>query len=161
MKSKDFQLLVTGNKFTGRGFRAIEPVLMEIVQSAREEIYVAAYVVTPLATRLLDMLEKALEKGIRVTAVIDDLENQPSEINKKLRNMSDKFKNMRLVSFCDPEGGHLHAKAIIVDRRVAVIGSANLTWGGLVANHELAFLVYGDEAWNIASLLDAITPEYP
>lgn len=159
MKSKDFQLLVTGSKFTGRGFRAIEMVLMEIVQSAREEIYVAAYILTPLATGLLDILEKALEKGVRVTAIIDDLEKQPSEIKKKLHDMSDKFTHMRLVNFYDPEGGHLHAKAIVVDRRVAVIGSANLTWGGLVANHELAFVVYGDEAWHIASLLDAIASE--
>ena len=159
MNSTDIQILVTGSRFTGRGFRAIEPVMEELIQSAREEIHIAAYLCTPSATGLLGLLEDALERGVRVTAIIDNLAQQPREVSAKLQLMAARFSDMRLRNFCSP-GGHLHAKVLVTDRKAAVMGSANLTWGGLVANHELALLISGDTAWHLASLLDALVPEW-
>jgi phosphatidylserine/phosphatidylglycerophosphate/cardiolipin synthase-like enzyme len=156
MNNQGIQILVTGSRFTGRGFRAIEPVLEELINSAKEEIHIAAYVLTPSATHILSLLEGALIRGTRVTAIINNLEQQPQEIHSKLRLMADRFHHMKLSGFCSHEGGHLHAKVIVADRKVAVMGSANLTWGGLVANHELALLVSGDAAWHLASLIDSL-----
>ena len=156
MKSTDVQILVTGSRFTGKGFRAIEPVMEELIHSASQEIHLTAYVLTPSAIGLLNLLEDALERGVRLTAIVNNLEQQPREIVEKMRFMAARFPHMRLSSFSSPEGRYLHAKVLVVDRKTAVMGSANLTWGGLVANHELALLIRGDAVWQLASLLDTL-----
>lgn len=50
----------------------------------------------------------------------------------------------------------LHAKIIVVDREDALVGSANLTWKGLVGNHELAIVISGKTASSIGTLLDKL-----
>ena len=156
MNSTDIQVLVTGSRFTGRGFRAIEPVMGELIRSAQEEIHIAAYVLTPSALSLLGLIEGALKRGVRVTAIINNLEQQPHGVTARLQMMAESFSHMRLSSISSREGGQLHAKVLVADRKVAVMGSANLTWGGLVTNHELALLISGDAAWHLASLIDIL-----
>jgi cardiolipin synthase len=51
---------------------------------------------------------------------------------------------------------YLHAKALIIDRKKAIIGSANLSWGGMFSNHEIAVLLEGKEMWSLASLLELL-----
>jgi cardiolipin synthase len=44
------------------------------------------------------------------------------------------------------DGGDLHAKVICADERIAVIGSSNLSFRGLVSNYELGVVVRGEPA---------------
>ncbi|HXG23887.1 MAG TPA: phospholipase D-like domain-containing protein [Chthonomonadales bacterium] len=64
------------------------------------------------------------------------------------------YKHALIVDFALAGYGLLHAKVIVIDRRQAIVGSANLTAGGLGKNHEIAVLVEGEVAWEIASLID-------
>jgi len=151
------QILVTGSNFTGLGFRAVEPVVRELVSSAKREIQVAAYLFSPAAIEFLMLLERALARGVRVTVVVNSLERQPKPIRDFLLSIEQKYPFARIVDFHDPSGGQLHAKILVVDRERAVVGSANFTWGGLVANHEICILVEGKPASDIALLLDQIS----
>ncbi len=61
------------------------------------------------------------------------------------------------VIFCpDRVTEDLHAKVIVVDHNAALVGSANMTWKGLVGNHELAVLVSGEVASRVGMLLDKL-----
>jgi len=148
-------LLATGERLVGKGVRAFNPVLEEVLRTAEREIQIAVYRMDTSAMHLLNILEEAVRRGIRILVVVNAVEDQPPEIRRKLQELK-RWQGTRVVDFQSNTGSLLHAKAVVVDRRRAILGSANLTWGGLVQNHEIGILVEGPEAWEIACLLDAL-----
>lgn len=51
----------------------------------------------------------------------------------------------------------LHAKLIIIDHKVALVGSANPTWKGLIVNHELMIRIKVRHASQIGDLVDDLS----
>lgn len=68
-----------------------------------------------------------------------------------------RFGYVKIVDFYDPRGEELHAKVIVVDRQKAVVGSAYFTRNGMVLNREIAVLINGCAAWNLASLIGRLS----
>jgi phosphatidylserine/phosphatidylglycerophosphate/cardiolipin synthase-like enzyme len=150
-----YQILVTGSCFTGHEFRSIEPVIEEILSSAQEEVLVVAYVITESAIELLQQLEQLAQRGVRVIFVLNNPGSFPQTVQVTLMRLLEKFAHVEVRAFSE-ETGQLHAKVIVVDRQKAVIGSANLSWGGLIANHEVGVLVEGEPVWKLAGTIDAL-----
>jgi len=75
---------------------------------------------------------------------------------RRLLDLAGTYNHCELFSFSGEEENDLHAKVIAVDRKVALIGSSNLSRRGLQANHELAVVVEGTEVDVIASALDRL-----
>jgi phosphatidylserine/phosphatidylglycerophosphate/cardiolipin synthase-like enzyme len=150
----DPSLLVTGRYLSGQGLRAIMPVMQELIASAQREIQILAYVITPSAAPLLHDIDHALARGIRTSIVVNVIPNEPVSMLSELNALAATFAHARIRYFHDREGSQLHAKVLIADRRSAVIGSANYSWGGLVANHEIGFLLGGQAAWDLGELAD-------
>jgi phosphatidylserine/phosphatidylglycerophosphate/cardiolipin synthase-like enzyme len=155
----DAQVLVTGKYFSGLGLRAIGPVLQELVLSAQVELHLMSYLLTEPAAPLVDLLESVLEKGVRVTAVLNAFEGNSRSLLGRLQTLAEKHTHARVLVYSDEQSGPLHAKALVADRRRAVVGSANLSWGGLVTNNEVALLVDDDSAWVLASLIDRLASQ--
>ena len=150
------RLAVTGSLFTAAGFRTVDSVLRELILSANREVLVAAYFLSPAALEFLRLLEGALARGVAVTVVVSSMRSQPKGVRKYLEELRGRYPHARILEFRDPLGGRLHAKAVVVDRNRALVGSANFTWGGLVANYEICVLLEGPQAAEVARLLDAI-----
>jgi cardiolipin synthase len=129
-------------------------MLEELIASAREEIHIAAYLIAGSFVRLLNLLEAALERGVKVHLLLNRHDDHPPELRERLSSLKKRFAHVRITDFQDSEGSQLHAKALVIDRKKAVIGSANFSRGGMVVNHELAVLFEGDQAWYLAKLID-------
>ncbi len=146
-------IIATGELFVGYGVRSIGAVITEIIREARCEIQIMAYLIT--SPDFVDLLVSAAERGVSVTVVINDMQEQPQEIREKLLYAARKFNYFVVSEFCQKYKGSLHAKVIVVDRQKAVIGSANFTKHGIESgNHEIAVLVYGSEVEKVARLID-------
>lgn len=155
-------ILATGERFIGKGIRAVEPVIEELILGARREVHIASYLFGSGAEGIFRLLERSLESGVSALIVVNRLENQPVEIRDWLSSLRTRFRQARVAEFGTSPGRALHAKAVVADRSRAVVGSANLTWGGLVGNYEIGVLVEGAPAWQVASLIDRLaemTPE--
>jgi phosphatidylserine/phosphatidylglycerophosphate/cardiolipin synthase-like enzyme len=50
----------------------------------------------------------------------------------------------------------LHAKLVVADRNVALVGSSNLTLHGMVRSHEISVIIRGPAADAIAGRVDAL-----
>ena len=50
----------------------------------------------------------------------------------------------------------LHAKVIVADRKKAILGSANFSWGGMSSHYEIGVLVEGKDARTLSELVDEI-----
>ncbi len=155
----DAQVLVTGKYFSGLGLRAIGPVLQELVLSARGELHLMSYLLTESASPLIDLLEEVLEKGVRVTAVLNAYEGNSRPLLSRLLTLGVKHLHARVFVYSGEESGPLHAKVLVADRKRAVVGSANLSWGGMVTNNEIALLVEDGSAWALASLIDRLASQ--
>jgi phosphatidylserine/phosphatidylglycerophosphate/cardiolipin synthase-like enzyme len=151
---------VTGTAWMGGGVGSVQSAMEELFDRADHEIQIAVYQMTVGATKFLKRLQECLARGIRVTIIINRYDEQPVEIKKELSLLSAKFPHFEILNF-QPRNSmeDLHAKIMVVDRASALVGSANLTWKGLVGNHELAVVVYGSVASKIGELFDRLSQD--
>ena len=150
------EVLTTGEKFLKHGLRGTGPVIEDLISGANNEIHMLAYVVTPHAKRIIDLLECSLERGVKVTIVINKLATQNQTVILRLNRLSKTYKYFRLVDFNTPKAD-LHAKVVIADRKHAVVGSANFSFGGMTKNYEVGVRFEGKEAWKLSKLIDLLS----
>ena len=156
MNEDAVSIAVTGFSWMGSGIGSIETAIERLFREASEEVALTAYAVTTGADLLLDWMTEALDRGVRVSMVVNRLEDQASGIGRQLRVLAVRYPHFRLYNFAPENDFDLHAKVIVVDRRMALVGSSNLSRRGLLNNHELAMLVEGPVATDVAKALDLL-----
>lgn len=154
------EIVATGPEFTGRGIRGFESVIEEIIFSAESEILIVSYIITSSALHVLGLMEKALHRGVKIMMVINNIHDLDPDVRNRLFSMKRKFPGtFNLINFRDFADRDIHAKVIIADRKKAVIGSANLSWGGIRANYEIGVLIEGETVWQIVKVIDNLLKE--
>jgi phosphatidylserine/phosphatidylglycerophosphate/cardiolipin synthase-like enzyme len=148
------RIVTSGLAWTGRQFGSIQTAIDSALGEAQRDVVLVTYLFAGSADLTMDGIEKCLKRGCRVRIVLNRFQAQPLEARQRLLRLHDRFDRLRLFDFNDPSGAELHAKLLIVDRSTAIVGSANVTWRGLVANHELAVLL--EEAPAAESVLAAV-----
>lgn len=148
-------ILATGKDILIDGVRGTESAIRDIIRGADSEIHIMAYVISKHATWLLDDLQDALERGITTTMVINCLQTQDPPVRDLLREWNRAHPHFALCDY-DVKGRSVHAKAVVADRNLAVIGSANFSWHGMAANCEIGVLLEGKEAWLLSKIVDRV-----
>ncbi|MCX7756267.1 MAG: phospholipase D-like domain-containing protein [Anaerolineales bacterium] len=150
------QVVVSGLGWMGSGIGSIESAIEELLQNSQHEILVTAYSIGK-ADRIFDLLESALARGVRVRMIINRLPEQYESIQRRLAQFQKKYPYFVLRSFEPDNGrGDLHAKVLVVDRQRALVGPSNLSYNGIILNHELAVIVEAEDAAKIASAIDTL-----
>lgn len=148
------ELVWTGPTPQGSTLRRIDQGLLELIRRARESIVVVTFAAweTPL---LQAALWEALERGVRVTFVIETREDSGGRLRGDTRDvMGDEIMQRAEVYVWpidqrpregDRSRGSLHAKCALADDRLLLVSSANLTEHAMSLNMELGLLVDGGE----------------
>lgn len=153
-------IVVTGLAWMERGIRSTYSIVEDMLANASDEIQVATYMITEGAMDFIQLLTNCLNKGVRVTLVVNRFSKQPQKIQTAISQLARDFLHFDLFEFCPKDKMEdLHAKLIVVDRSKALVGSSNLSWKGLIMNHELAVLVEGPVAARIGRLVDALAKD--
>lgn len=157
-RTDQVSLSVTGPGWLGGGVPAVERVFAELLSGAQQEAMLTAYSITSGSDRVWAAFEQALATGIRATVVVDRLSEQHQNTQSLLHRLATTYPHsFFLYDFVEKEGNTgLHAKVLVVDRRVALVGSANLSLRGMVTAHEMATIVRGPTVDRIAQRLDAL-----
>jgi len=118
---------------------AIHRAVLTTIYSAREEIILTTpYFVPDEAMR--SAIQTASMRGVRVTIVVPRRSNSPLVALAGRAHLDDMLgAGVRVMRFA---GGLLHAKTITVDRRLALIGSANFDVRSFWLNFETTLFVY-------------------
>lgn len=153
------RVLVTGRLWVGaRGARTTGSVLFDMMADTHQELIVVAYRFTIAMRELRKSFEGVLGRGCLVKLIIDSSNGIHAAEAKYLDNLLRNYPNFELWDFLDKDsegrGAQLHAKVVISDRRMAVVGSANLSKNGLVANHELGLQITGRPVTGICYAID-------
>ncbi|MGC8696383.1 MAG: phospholipase D family protein [Conexivisphaera sp.] len=147
-------ILASGMELLGPGVRAFDSSLAELLDSAGSEVQVAVYRMDPWR-EFFDSLRRVADRGVRLTVILNDAKRQHPATQDFLCRLVRDHANVSAMDF-HRNGGILHVKAVVVDRKRMVIGSANIGFGGLHGNYELGVLVEGDDAWTASILIDRL-----
>jgi len=150
------QVVVTGLAWMGSGIGSIESAMERIFREAEHEVLITSYAISNATDLILDWFEAALARGVLIRLVINHLNEQPTDVVSRLESMYHRYNHLYLYSFEDNQEYDLHAKIIVADRKLALVGSSNLSRRGLLNNHELALLIEGNTAEQVASAVDRL-----
>jgi len=130
-------IVTTGEKWVGYGFRSFSSAIEEMMSGAEREIVMTVYAISD--TRVVEDVRKALERGVSVEIFVylPDPSQRSGAIDEIFK-LSREYRYLRIHTISDEV---LHAKVLIVDGDRVLAGSANPTFGGMVKNYELGFLV--------------------
>jgi len=144
-------IVTTGEKWIGYGFRSFSSVIEEMLTNAKREVVITIYMISDM--KVVENVKKALEKGITIEIFINNSElvtNGNDAINA-IFNLKKSYQYLRIYNIYNDV---LHAKILVGDNKHVLIGSANLTFSGMVKNYELGFLINDYRiAKNILTLL--------
>ena len=150
------EVLATGVSWTGSGIRSIESGLDNLLMAAKDEVIMSVYAIGR-ADRVMAKIHEALARGVNITMIINRYEVQPPHVRKILDELVEEFPSFSLFNFSPGRLYDLHAKVIVVDRSIALVGSSNLSRNGFIGNHELALIVRGSIAQQIAQVVLQLT----
>lgn len=125
----------TGPPSDVRTSRLTSSVVVHLIDEAEEELLLVSYATHPPAG-LTAALERAISRGVQVAVLLERQQD-----NAHFTGGSAAFEQLTLRQLAwpaanRPTGASLHAKILVIDRRTALIGSANLTGHGLERNLE-------------------------
>ena len=143
--------------------RLTSAVVNELIDSARSELLLVSYATFPPAS-LTASLAAAADRGVQVTLLLERSADNP-DFHGGTAFPAVAARRWSWPSQKREPSAALHAKIIIVDRRVALVGSANLTGYAFEKNLECGILLHDRArahsiAAHLESLLDAgiLTP---
>lgn len=113
--------------------------LLDLIASAREEVLVKMYLWTPSRMDVVEALGEAVKRGVRVRVL---LEREPSggrvdlQVFQALKERGVEVRLTTPFRFV-----FVHEKSLVVDRRLAWVGTMNLTGSSFGANREYALIL--------------------
>jgi phosphatidylserine/phosphatidylglycerophosphate/cardiolipin synthase-like enzyme len=152
------RVVVSGSSWMGSGFGSIESALHDLFNLANDEVIFIAFNVSGAIHEFFQQIEQLLERGIRIRMLVNRYDSQHESLKLYLGKLKRQFPDLLLLfSFMpDHNNADLHAKIILVDRKYALVGSANLSLRGLMDNHEFALLVEGNAVADVTRAVDLI-----
>lgn len=132
----------TGPESSAGGSRLTLAVVADLIDQAETEILLVSYATMP-SVEVRDALARAAGRGVEITTLLERAEDNPSFSGHS--NPLGGIPVRRLVwpaSEREP-GAAMHAKILVVDRRCALVGSANLTGYAVERNLECGVLIRG------------------
>ena len=118
----------------------IRTALIEIIDRARQTIVIEH---TYFSTRkVVAAIQRALLRGIPVSIILPKAPQNPRYANRLTINrlLQSAGENAPKI-FLSPQ--NMHARAILVDGKIAAVGSANLTLRSMLTNREVTLFFHG------------------
>ena len=157
------ELVLTGPTTPFVATRRTERVLLDVITSAKSELFIVSFVAHQRPS-ILEALKKAADKGVQVNVVLE------SSVDSGGTLESDQFVGLKAAlpeaTFYhwterdgDFAGGKVHAKIVVSDQDSAFLTSANLTGHAMERNIEAGALFRGgdtprDVARHLRGLID-------
>lgn len=146
----------TGPTLVGGTVRLTSTAVADLVDEATKHVFLVSYAMHTEPS-LSAALHRAVARNVDVVLLCERAVDNP-----KFHGVSEPFPALEATRLCWPTaqrvpGAALHAKILLVDRAIALVGSANITGSALDRNLECGLLVRDEAvASTIADTLDAL-----
>jgi phosphatidylserine/phosphatidylglycerophosphate/cardiolipin synthase-like enzyme len=145
-RSSQLELVVSGPTTKAIHARRTEQVLLQLVDEAAQEILLITYALH-MHDELKAALSAAIGRGVSVTVLAEDPLDDPIFSGSPTKALSGlQVDRLRWPADQRPaSGAAMHAKAVVIDRRTALITSANVTKRAAGDNIEAGLLIRGGD----------------
>ena len=124
--------------------RLTAAAVIELINAARSEILLVSYA-TQTEPQISAALSAAVARDVAVTLLAERHADNPSYSSAATPFPGLDALRLHWPLSSRPHGAALHAKIIVVDDRIALVGSANLTGRAMEANLECGILIRGGQ----------------
>lgn len=132
----------TGPDSSAGGSRLTLAVVADLIDQAEHEVLLVSYATMPSA-EVRDALIRAVDRGVAITTLFERTEDNPSFSGHPNPLVGIPAHQLTWPGGSRESGAAMHAKILVVDRRCALIGSANFTGYGVERNLECGVLIRG------------------
>jgi cardiolipin synthase A/B len=162
------RLVWTGPTVPGVYPRTSRQIIRELISSAQREIWLTAYWLAGAAdaegivTDVIELLAQATDNGLDVAIALDGRLRSDGRTNFTVLASLWPLRSRtvpRLYTWADALGEphlKLHAKTLVIDRREALISSANLTMHALERSMEMGVRLSGPLAAEVATQFEGL-----
>lgn len=133
-------LVWTGPDVPGSVSRLTSSVVADLIDKARSEVLLISFAIHTDPT-LTAALARAIGRGVFVQVLYERHEDNPSFTPLGVPFPGLKIRRLYWPADRRPPGAAMHAKALVIDRKVSLIGSANITGTALLRNLECGVLL--------------------
>jgi len=123
------------------------PALLKAIDEAQSEIFMSIFSFkagvhkNSYPDRILERLAKAVKRGVKVTAILETTANRSDELNIQNRQTGKLLEEKGVKVYFDSTRQTTHTKLIVIDERLVLLGSHNLTQAALKYNNEISILL--------------------
>jgi phosphatidylserine/phosphatidylglycerophosphate/cardiolipin synthase-like enzyme len=123
------------------------PALLKAIDEAQSEIFMSIFSFkagvhkNSYPDRILERLAKAVKRGVKVTAILETTANRSDELNIQNRQTGKLLEEKGVAVYFDSPLRTTHTKLIVIDERLVLLGSHNLTQAALKYNNEISILL--------------------
>lgn len=130
----------TGPELAGGSHRLTGAVVAQLVDEASATVLLVSFALHE-EPQLSQALRRATSRGVGVTVLGERKQDNPS-----YHGPSNAFSELPITRYSwpasrRPEGASLHAKLLVVDHRIALVGSANITQSAMEKNLECGLIL--------------------
>lgn len=131
--------------------REYYPQVKSLIDNAKKSVqvmmfeasYYNKYPGSP-SNQLIDALVSARKRGLKVEVILD-VQKKNTRTTKRNLETGKILKNAGVEVVFDLKHVSTHAKMLIIDANMVVLGSTNWTYSALTKNHEVSAVIYSKE----------------
>ena len=123
------------------------PALLKSIDEARSEIFMSIFSFkagvhkSSYPDRILGHLAKAVKRGVDVKVILEATGRLDDELNTQNRQTGKLLEEKGVKVYFDSPRTTTHTKLIVIDEKVLIMGSHNLTQSALKYNNEISILI--------------------
>lgn len=127
------------------------PTLLKAIDEAREEIFISMFSFRAgvhkrsYPDRVLAHLGRAAQRGVMVKVILEDTGKKSDELTLQNRRTKKLLEDQGIFVYVDSPKKTTHTKLVVIDQRLVILGSHNLTQSALKYNNEISLLVENHE----------------
>ena len=146
-KEQEIDLVWTGPSSGMIPTRKTEQVLIEVIESAKEKIFLSSFVAYDVE-KVLELLRRSIQRGVKVSMLLESSELHGGGVSMDvIAKMKEALPEAFIYYWKKKDdgfdGGKVHAKVAVSDDDICFISSANLTSHALEKNIEAGVLIRG------------------
>jgi len=123
------------------------PALIKAIDEAQKEIFMSIFSFktgvhkNSYPDRILGHLAKAVKRGVDVKVILETTGRLSDELNTQNRQTGKFLEEKGVKVYFDSPRTTTHTKLIVIDERLIILGSHNLTQSALKYNNEISIML--------------------
>jgi phosphatidylserine/phosphatidylglycerophosphate/cardiolipin synthase-like enzyme len=123
------------------------PALIKVIDDAQDEIFISIYSFkvgvhkNSYPDQVLLHLSQAVRRGVSVKVILEYTGNRDQKLDEQNHRTKNNLEEKGIKVYLDSPRRTTHTKVIVVDQKMVLLGSHNLTSAALKYNNEVSILL--------------------